>query len=343
MGPSYRHLKSPLRVREAGQSPVVLEICAGAGGQALGLEAAGFDHAAAVEIDAHACQTLRTNRSHWKVIEGDVLELNGKDFRGIDLLAGGVPCPPFSVAGKQLGAADERDLFPEAVRLASEAKPRAVMIENVRGFSSERFEEYRRTLFAKLTRLGYRVDWRILNARDFGVPQLRPRFVLVALREEYTPFFSWPEPEERINTVGDAIFDLMSARNWPGAVAWRKGAQAVGPTVVGGSKKHGGPDLGPTRARAQWKELGVDGIGVADLAPGVDHPEGKLPRLTVPMVARIQGFPNRWIFTGGKTASYRQVGNAFPPPVAFAVGQQIARALAKESIAGTADQLRMSV
>jgi DNA (cytosine-5)-methyltransferase 1 len=134
VGPSYRQLKSPLHVREAGQAPVVLEICAGAGGQALGLEAAGFDHAAAVEIDAHACQTLRTNRPHWKVVEADVLELDGKEFRGIDLLAGGVPCPPFSVAGKQLGAADERDLFPEAVRLAGEARPRAVMIENVRGF-----------------------------------------------------------------------------------------------------------------------------------------------------------------------------------------------------------------
>jgi len=104
----------------------VLEICSGAGGQAAGLEAAGFDLAAAVEIDPHACKTLRTNRPEWRVLEKDVREINGRDFRGIDLFAGGVPCPPFSIAGKQLGVDDERDLFPEALRLIEEAKPTAL-------------------------------------------------------------------------------------------------------------------------------------------------------------------------------------------------------------------------
>jgi DNA (cytosine-5)-methyltransferase 1 len=101
--------------------PTVFEICAGAGGQAIGLEAAGFHPVAAVEIDAHACLTLRANKPGWRVIQADVRHVSGKDFRGVDLLAGGVPCPPFSIAGKQLGSGDERHLFPEALRLVEEA------------------------------------------------------------------------------------------------------------------------------------------------------------------------------------------------------------------------------
>jgi DNA (cytosine-5)-methyltransferase 1 len=108
-----------------------LEICAGAGGQSLGLEQAGFSHVAAVEIDPDACETLRLNRPAWKVDQGDVHHFDGAPFRGVDLLAGGVPCPPFSIAGKQLGADDERDLFPQALRLVQECEPAAVMLENV--------------------------------------------------------------------------------------------------------------------------------------------------------------------------------------------------------------------
>src|SRR5690348_6673722 len=119
-----------------------LEICSGAGGQAIGLEAAGFDLAAGIEIDADACRTLRANRSQWNIIEADVRTVNGRRFRGIELFAGGVPCPPFSIAGKQLGRKDERDLFPEALRLIEESKPIAVMLENVPGFAMARFKEY---------------------------------------------------------------------------------------------------------------------------------------------------------------------------------------------------------
>ena len=140
-----------------------LDICTGAGGEAIGLEAAGFMHEAVAEIDSAACQTLRLNRPAWHVIEGDIREINGLDFRGIDLLAGGVPCPPFTIAGKQLGADDERDLFPEALRLIEQAKPAAVMLENVPGFASEKFAAYRSSLIQRLYRLGYAVAWRVLN------------------------------------------------------------------------------------------------------------------------------------------------------------------------------------
>lgn len=307
---------------------VALEICSGAGGQAVGLEAAGFDLAAAVEIDSHACSTLRHNRPEWRVIEGDLREINGKDYRGIDLLAGGVPCPPFSIAGKQLGQKDERDLFPEALRLVDQARPAAVLLENVPGFAMARFEEYRRNLLGTLRRLGYWADYDVLNACSFGVPQLRPRFVLIALKNRYASSFSWPETTPAKLTVGEALTDLMAARGWSGVESWRKRACGIAPTVVGGSKKHGGPDLGPTRAKKQWATLGVDGLGIADEAPDRNFPVRSMPRLTVRMVARIQGFSDGWVFTGGKTASYRQVGNAFPPPVAKAVGTSISNALA---------------
>ena len=115
----------------------------------------------------------------------------------------------------------------------------------------------------------------------------------------------------------------MSEKGWKGARKWSLKADTISPTLVGGSKKHGGPDLGPTRARMQWKSLGVDGLGIADSAPEIQFPIDGLPRLTVRMAARIQGFPDTWHFPGRKTVSYRQIGNAFPPAVAKAVGLQI--------------------
>lgn len=159
-----------------------VEICSGAGGQALGLEMAGFDHRALVEMDNHCVATLRANRPEWNVIHGDLREFDGRPYKGVDLLAGGVPCPPFSHAGKQLGADDERNLFPEAVRLVREIRPRAVMLENVRGLLDAVFEDYRRHISGEVAKLGYRTDWKLLNASDYGVPQLRPRVVFVASR-----------------------------------------------------------------------------------------------------------------------------------------------------------------
>lgn len=306
--------------------PTVFEICAGAGGQAIGLEKAGFDCVAAVELDHHACETLRLNRPTWNVIEADVRKVDGAPYRGVDLVAGGVPCPPFSIAGKQLGSDDERDLFPEALRLAAAIQPRAIMLENVPGFASDKFREYRRGLFARLKRLGYIADFRILHASSFGIPQLRPRCIIVALRPEDVDYFRWPETNGRESgSVGELLGDLMAAGGWQGAAKWRKRAHGIAPTVVGGSKKHGGPDLGPTRARQQWAQLGVDGIGIADAPPTRDFPVDAMPKLTVPMVARVQGFPDEWKIAGRKTAAYRQVGNAFPPPVAEAVACAILR------------------
>ncbi|WP_235522488.1 DNA cytosine methyltransferase [Cellulomonas sp. Root137] len=321
----------------------VVEICAGAGGQALGLERAGFAHALAVELDKYPVQTLRENRSQWKVAHGDVADPDvwrPRDYAGVDLFAGGVPCPPFSIAGKQLGANDERDLFAWAVEQVVEMKPRAVLLENVRGLSMPRFAAYRQAVLDRLADSGYVGDWKLLQASDYGVPQLRPRFVLVALRETDAPFFQWPAPvaaEDR-RTVGQTLLKLMYAGKWRRAAAWAKAVDKVSPiapTIVGGSKKHGGADLGPTRAKQAWRAMHVDAMGLANAAPDRDWGDFRVrpPKLTVEMVSRLQGWDPEWEwnFAGGKTAQYRQVGNAFPPPLAQAVGESIRKALDHES------------
>lgn len=308
-----------------------VEICAGAGGQALGLERAGFEPQALIEIEKPCCNTLRENRPHWNVIEGDLKEFDGSQYQGVDLLAGGVPCPPFSKAGKQLGKTDERDLFPEALRLVDEIKPKAVMLENVRGFLDAVFEDYRLNLKKQLEKLGYIAEWRLLNASDFGVSQLRPRVVIVAIKKDISNSFLWPESNNQNPlTVGELLKDQMAMNGWKGVKHWIKQADDIAPTIVGGSKKHGGPDLGPTRAKKAWATLGIDGMGIADAPPEKDFVG--MPRLTVEMVARIQGFPDEWHFTGKKTPAYRQVGNAFPPPVAYAVSKRIYKILTQRKL-----------
>lgn len=309
-----------------------IEICAGAGGQALGLEEAGFEHIALVEYENDYCKTLKQNRPNWNVICADVKDFSGLKYAdSIDLLAGGVPCPPFSVAGKQLGKSDERDLFPEALRLISEIHPKAVMLENVKGFLDSKFDEYRTSILQNIESLGYKVQIKLLNASDYGVPQLRPRIVIVGIRNDIQCDFHYPLPHtEKTATVGEVLSDLIRENGWKNADSWIKNANAIAPTIVGGSKKHGGPDLGPVRARKAWAELGVDGLGIANEAPSQDF-EG-MPKLTPRMIARIQGFPDEWSFGTKKTAACRMIGNAFPPPVAKAVGEQIRKVLENGSI-----------
>lgn len=330
-----------------------IEMCAGAGGQALGLHQAGFAHSVLIEIDEYASATLRFNAEQhglgWgEVVEGDLkhfAEVRAAEFKGrIDLVAGGVPCPPFSKAGKQLGQRDERDLFPTALEIVRRVEPKAVMLENVAGLMEPVFADYRELILTNLARMGYRAEWKLLNASNFGVPQLRPRSILVALREPMFEHFSWPLPfSSPTPTVGEALHDLMAANGWKGAVAWREAAMGIAPTLVGGSKKHGGPDLGPSRAKAAWHKLGVNGHRVGgdhelpgEAFAGVVMRDGSIregfenmPLLNVRMAARIQGFPDHWHFVGSKTHAYRQVGNAFPPPVAEAVGRKIAEAIVR--------------
>ncbi|MBA4293976.1 DNA (cytosine-5-)-methyltransferase [bacterium] len=301
-----------------------VELCAGGGGQALGLERAGYSHEAVVEIDPHAAATLVKNRPNWSVFCQSIDGFSANSYRGIDLLAGGLPCPPFSIAGKQLGKADDRNLFPCAYQIISDAKPRAVMIENVRGLLDPKFEEFRNEIATHFEKLGYFTIFKLLHSSDFNVPQLRPRVVILGLRSRDLENFAWPMPIINSKTVYSETVDLLTERGWTPTSTYSKNAKTIAPTLVGGSKRHGGPDLGPTRARKAWAILGIDGSGIANSAP---EPGNPFPKLTVRMTARLQGFPDDWEFSGGKTAQYRQIGNAFPPPVAEAVGRQIYRAM----------------
>lgn len=303
-----------------------VEICAGAGGQALGLDMAGFHHVALVEYEKEYCDVLKENRPEWNVICADVHDFDGTQYKGVDLLAGGVPCPPFSVASKQLGKDDERDLFPEAIRLIGEIKPRAVMLENVRGFLAPKFDDYREHILQSIRDLGYTVTIKLLNACDYGVPQLRPRVVIVGIKNGEKGNFTYPKKSKKCPpTVGETLKTLMGENGWENADKWAKKANKIAPTIVGGSRKHGGPDLGPVRSRRAWAELGVDGNGVANSAPMPGFQS--LPKLTKEMIALIQGFPPEWGFGKKKTAACRMIGNAFPPPVAKAVGNEIRRCL----------------
>ncbi|CAL9456245.1 DNA cytosine methyltransferase [Streptomyces sp. enrichment culture] len=393
------HTKEPGSANAVATVPqfTSIEICAGAGGQAIGLHQAGFGHLALVEIDKYAVDTLKLNiEEHevwaWEREHCDVLSMDVKEFKpyrdvtksaellkpgSLDLLAGGVPCPPFSHAGKQLGKDDERDLFPRMLELVDTLKPRAVMIENVRGIMDPKFSDYRDWIKARLEGGSYRGDdgqlaydeglgytvaeWDILEASDFGVPQLRPRAILVAFRDDVIKDlkYEWPTAtHEEPVSVADSLEASMRERFekcCTGALAglaqekfdrWLKMARdrdaelkgkggGIAPTLVGGSKKHGGADLGPSRAKAAWKQLGISGMGVANdidtckakETQGRDLLGEDGPMLTVRQAAIIQGFPSGWDFSGGKTAQYRQVGNAFPPPVARAVGKSIIEVL----------------
>ena len=200
------------------------------------------------------------------------------------------------------------------------------MLENVRGFLDPCFNEYRNHILMSIESLGYVTQIKLLNAYNYGVPQLRPRVIIVGIRKDEPGVFSYPDYSSgQTPTVGETLYDLMAENGWKGAKQWSRKADRIAPTLVGGSKKHGGPDLGPTRVRKAWAELGVDGVGIADAAPSSDFIG--MPRLTSRMMARLQGFPDAWTFGKRKTIACRMIGNAFPPPVAKAVGEKIKECL----------------
>jgi DNA (cytosine-5)-methyltransferase 1 len=318
-----------------------LELCAGGGGQALGLERARYTHAALMEIDPDCCTTLSWNRPCWPVLYGDITRMGARSLAGVDLVAGGLPCTPHSRGGRQLGRSDDRHLWDAALRIVDEARPRAVLLETSNAILSSRFRDERVATLERLRDLGYLATWSEIDCSSYGVPQRRRRAVLVSFCDPVLlRGFKWPQPDPGPPpTVGDTLYRLAKAEGWfPGAAHWAAGAQDIAPTVVGGSRKHGGADLGASQGKAAWRKLGIDPMGIADAAPG---PDGKYPRgkgiigdagetglmLTVEMAARLQGFPPDWEFCGTKTARYRMVGNAFCPPAAEAIGRCIAAAL----------------
>ncbi|MET9049793.1 DNA cytosine methyltransferase [Streptomyces bacillaris] len=309
-----------------------VDVCAGAGGLALGLEEAGFEPVLLLDRKPVACETLRLNRPSWNVMETDLLDFDPTEHRhtyDVDLLSAGLPRVKSSATVARAETEEELRLLEAAVLLAHSIQPRALLIENVPGLvDSPSFEGVREFIRKELEHLGYRFRWFVLNAADFGVPQDRKQGVLVALKERYFPAFAPPVPTVSEHVpVGRALRRSMAARGWPGADAWAAQAVSVAPTLVGGSDNRGGADLGPTGSKKAWERMRVNGGALADDVPGPDDAVSGMIKLTDAQAALLQAFPREWRFAGRKTARYRQIGHASPPPVGAALGRAVAAAL----------------
>ncbi|MFJ8859534.1 DNA cytosine methyltransferase [Streptomyces sp. NPDC102451] len=310
-----------------------VDVCAGAGGLALSLERAGFDPVLLLDNRTVACQTLRLNRPAWDVLEMDLLDFVPDDYPktyDVDLLSAGPPRVKSSATAARAETEEEQRLLEASVLLAHSIQPRALLLENVPGLvAAPEFEPLRTFIRKELEHLGYRLHWFVLNAADFGVPQDRKQGVLVALKKRYSDHFRPPLPtvEEHVS-VGKALHRSMAARGWVGADAWATQAFSVAPTLVGGSDKRGGADLGPTGTKKAWARMGVNGSALADEVPGPDlDGSSEMIKLTDAQAALLQSFPREWQFAGRKTARYRQIGHASPPPVGEALGNALAKAL----------------
>jgi len=332
-----------------------IELFAGAGGLALGLEKAGFDAILLNEIDKYACKTLRKNRPNWNIVEGDISEIDFSKFNEkVDLLAGGFPCQAFSYAGKKLGFEDTRGtLFFEFARAVKESQPSVFLAENVRGLLTHDNGRTLETIKRIIDEIGYTLitEPRVLKAVFYQVPQKRERLFLVGVRKDIMKKispndFNWPSPYKRIMTLRDA---LKKGELYDCDVPKSEGQQY--PLRKKEILEHVPPG-------GYWKDLPVDlqkeymkksfylGGGKTGMARRLSydepsltltcspaqkqtercHPEETRP-LTVREYARIQTFPDEWIFEGSISNQYKQIGNAVPVNLAFAVGRSLVRLL----------------
>ncbi|MEV6111051.1 DNA cytosine methyltransferase [Streptomyces sp. NPDC052109] len=315
-----------------------VDVCSGAGGLALGLERAGFEPRLLLDEDDDACRTLRTNRPHWNVLQTDLLDFDPSEHPhsyDVDLLAAGLPRVKSSATVTRRSSDAELRLIEATAYLIHAVRPRALIIENVPTLVDEdSFAPIRDFLHKELEHLGYELTWFVLNASAFGVPQDRMLGILTAIKQEWASPFQPPRPtvHEHVS-VGEALAPSMRSRGWPDADRWAAQATSVAPTLVGGSKTHGGADFGPRGTKAKWRRMGVYTKSSGNEPPGRDFKwdpslgDDGLVRITVAQTAILQGFPESWEIAGLKTARCRQIGHATPPPVGEALGRAVAAAL----------------
>ncbi|EOW56817.1 type II 5-cytosoine methyltransferase [Escherichia marmotae] len=331
----------------------VLELFAGAGGMALGLEKAGLKSVLLNEIDSHACKTLRKNRPEWNVVEGDVSQVDFTPYRNtVDVLAGGFPCQAFSYAGKKLGFEDTRGtLFFEFARAAKEVNPKVLLAENVRGLLNHDDGRTLETIKNIITDLGYTLfEPRVLKAIFYKVPQKRERLIIVAVRNDLADGidYEWPSSYNKILTLKDALKkgDLYDSdvpesegQKYPKRKAeilsmvppggyWRDLPEDIQKEYMLKSFYLGGGKTGMAR-RLSWDEPSLT-LTCAPAQKQTErcHPEETRP-LTVREYARIQTFPDDWVFEGPMSAKYKQIGNAVPVNLSFAVGKSVVHLLDK--------------
>jgi DNA (cytosine-5)-methyltransferase 1 len=324
-----------------------VDVCSGAGGLALGLERAGFEPRLLLDDDQIAVTTLRTNRPQWNVLHTDLLEFDPSEHPvsyDVDLLAAGLPRVKSSATVSRSDSHAEERLLEATVYLVHAIRPRAVLIENVPGLAhSDDYLRFRDFARAELAHLGYEFTWFVVNAVDFGVPQNRKQGVLVAVERNRAKEFRPPTPTaQEPTTVGTALGLSMAARGWQDAARWAAQADQPAPTLVGGSKNRGGADLGPTGAKRKWATMGVNAHTLGDMVPGPEFVwdpalgRDNMVKITAEQAALLQGFPESWEIAGLKTARYRQIGHATPPPVGEALGRAVAEALDGDPVIFTA-------
>jgi len=327
----------------------VLELFAGAGGLAVGLEKAGLKCAALNEIDKWACQTLKKNRPNWNVLEGDIKDFNFNEYNNkIDVVTGGFPCQAFSYAGKKLGFADARGtLFYEFARVVKQVNPPICIGENVRGLLSHDNGKTLQGMISILDEIGYKVfPVQVLKAINYKVPQKRERLILVGVRKDIDIAYEYPKPYKKIYHLKDAlkkgelyncdvpvsvgakypntkkaILDLVPQKGY-----WRDLPLELQKEFMGGSFYLGGGKTGIAR-RIGWDEPCLTlTCSPAQKQTERCHPEETRP-FTVREYARIQTFPDDWIFEGSIAQQYKQIGNAVPVNLATEVGYSIIKFL----------------
>jgi len=327
----------------------VLELFAGAGGLAVGMEKAGLKCVALNEIDKWACNTLRKNRPNWNVLEGDIKSFSFTAYKNkVDMVSGGFPCQAFSYAGKKLGLADARGtLFYEFARVVKEVKPPICIGENVRGLLSHENGKTLQGMISILDEIGYNVvPVQVLKAINFNVPQKRERLILVGIRKDIELKYEYPKPYRKVYNLKDALkkgelFDcdvpISEGSKYPKSKIdvldlvpqkgyWRDLPIDIQKEFMGGSFHLGGGKTGIAR-RIGWDEPCLTlTCSPAQKQTERCHPEETRP-FTVREYARIQTFPDDWTFEGSIAQQYKQIGNAVPVNMGKEVGYSIIKFL----------------
>lgn len=318
-----------------------IELFAGAGGLALGLEQAGIKTVEYVEFDKACCETLRQNRPEWNIVCDDIHNVDFSGYQGkVDLVSGGFPCQAFSYAGKKLGFEDTRGtLFHEFARCVKEIQPKIFMAENVRGLVSHDQGRTLETIISVFESLGYRTQKKVLNACYYGVGQKRERLVIIGIRKDLDLEFEYPEADETWTTLRDALKDCPKSQGEeyserkrkvmelvPPGGCWVNLPEDVAKEYMGKSYYSGGGRRGMAR-RISWDEPCLT-LTTSPSQKQTErcHPDETRP-FTVREYARIQSFPDDWVFCGGIGDQYKQIGNAVPVEMARRLGVQLKKSL----------------
>lgn len=321
----------------------VLELFAGAGGLALGLENAGFNTVGLNEINKYACKTLKKNRPHWNVIEEDIIEFSKNGVRKyignnteIDILSGGYPCQSFSYAGKKLGLEDTRGtMFYYYAEILKELKPKMFLAENVKGLLTHDQGRTLKTMLGVFEEIGYSVSYEVLNAKNYNVAQKRERIVIIGIKKEYENQginVVFPKSNDKLLTLKDVLKNVPISEGAkypdkkkkilelvPAGGYWRDLPEEIAKDYMGKSYFSGGGRTGMAR-RISWEEQCLTlTCSPAQKQTERCHPEETRP-FTVREYARIQSFPDNWEFEGSMNEKYKQIGNAVPVELGKAVG-----------------------